>query len=175
MIRALFPKIKMHHRFCSGFLLIYLHGISTREHLISISNQSVQKSVWCQRKNLVLVRAGLFCSHITVHLLVLFWQIDHANAVCIMGKTEPDNYDGIVTNQKGVTLAAPGADCIPVLFADPVRRACGAAHSGRNCTPCAMQRFPGTQTEIRELKAGLSSLYSKQWPRAKLASVYSKK
>lgn len=57
-------------------------------------------------------------------------KIDHANAVCIMGKTEPDNYDGIVTDQKGVTLAAPGADCIPVLFADPVRRACGAAHSG---------------------------------------------
>ncbi|NXH47974.1 LACC1 protein, partial [Dicaeum eximium] len=57
-------------------------------------------------------------------------KVDHANAVCVMGKTEPDNYDGIVTNQKGVTLAAPGADCIPVLFADPVRRACGAAHSG---------------------------------------------
>uniref|UniRef100_A0A8D0FT29 LACC1 protein n=1 Tax=Strix occidentalis caurina TaxID=311401 RepID=A0A8D0FT29_STROC len=58
-------------------------------------------------------------------------KIDHANAVCIMGKTEPDSYDGIVTNQKGVTIAAPGADCIPVLFADPVRKACGAAHSGR--------------------------------------------
>ncbi|KAM7064746.1 purine nucleoside phosphorylase LACC1 isoform 1-T3 [Acridotheres tristis] len=57
-------------------------------------------------------------------------KVDHANAVCIMGKREPDNYDGIVTNQKGVTLAAPGADCIPVLFADPIRRACGAAHSG---------------------------------------------
>ncbi|KFO93496.1 Laccase domain-containing protein 1 [Buceros rhinoceros silvestris] len=55
---------------------------------------------------------------------------DHANAVCIMGKTEPDSYDGIVTNQKGLTIAAPGADCIPVLFADPVRKACGAAHSG---------------------------------------------
>ncbi|OWK64326.1 purine nucleoside phosphorylase LACC1 [Lonchura striata] len=57
-------------------------------------------------------------------------KVDHANAVCVVGKTEPDSYDGIVTNQKGVTLAAPGADCIPVLFADPVRRACGAAHSG---------------------------------------------
>ncbi|NXP46952.1 LACC1 protein, partial [Heliornis fulica] len=57
-------------------------------------------------------------------------KTDHANAVCVMGKTEPDSYDGIVTNQKGVTIAAPGADCIPVLFADPVRKACGAAHSG---------------------------------------------
>ncbi|KAI1241849.1 hypothetical protein IHE44_0005351 [Lamprotornis superbus] len=69
-------------------------------------------------------------------------KVDHANAVCIMGKTEPDNYDGIVTNQKGVTLAAPGADCIPVLFADPIRRACGAAHSdilvvlGPSVGPC---------------------------------------
>ncbi|KAM6095295.1 purine nucleoside phosphorylase LACC1 isoform 2-T2 [Chlamydotis macqueenii] len=57
-------------------------------------------------------------------------KIDHTNAVFIMGKTEPDSYDGIVTDQKGVTIAAPGADCIPVLFADPVRKACGAAHSG---------------------------------------------
>ncbi|NXY16897.1 LACC1 protein, partial [Atrichornis clamosus] len=57
-------------------------------------------------------------------------KVDHANAVCVLGKTEPGSYDGIVTNQKGVTLAAPGADCIPVLFADPVRKACGAAHSG---------------------------------------------
>ncbi|NXJ61162.1 LACC1 protein, partial [Rostratula benghalensis] len=57
-------------------------------------------------------------------------KTDHANAVCIMGKREPDSYDGIVTNLKGVTIAAPGADCIPMLFADPVRKACGAAHSG---------------------------------------------
>lgn len=154
MITALSPKRKLHHCFYSGFLPIHLNGICRRAHLISMCNQLAQKSVSCERKNLVLVRLGLFCSHITVHILVLFWQVDHANAVCIMGKTEPDNYDGIVTNQKGVTLAAPGADCIPVLFADPVRRACGAAHSGRNCTPCAMQRFPGTQTEIQEPKLG---------------------
>ncbi|KFP25455.1 Laccase domain-containing protein 1 [Colius striatus] len=57
-------------------------------------------------------------------------KTDHANAVYIVGKAEPDSYDGIVANQKGVTVAAPGADCIPVLFADPVRKACGAAHSG---------------------------------------------
>lgn len=174
MIRALSPKREIHHCFYSGFLLIHLQGIWTREHLISMHNQSVQKSVSRQRKNLVPVRAGLFCRHITVHILVLFWQVDHANAVCIMGKTEPNDYDGIVTDQKGVTLAAPGADCIPVLFADPVRRACGAAHSGMNCTPCAMQRFSGTQTEIREPKAGFSSVCSKQCPSANLASVYSK-
>ncbi|XP_069495239.1 purine nucleoside phosphorylase LACC1-like [Ambystoma mexicanum] len=54
----------------------------------------------------------------------------HGNDVWIMGKTEPDSYDGIVANQKGVTIAAPGADCIPLLFSDPVKKAYGAAHSG---------------------------------------------
>ncbi|KAM4701258.1 purine nucleoside phosphorylase LACC1-like [Discoglossus pictus] len=54
----------------------------------------------------------------------------HANDVWIMGKKEPDSYDGIVTNQKGVTIAAPGADCLPLLFSDPVKKAFGVAHSG---------------------------------------------
>ncbi|KAG8586044.1 hypothetical protein GDO81_005221 [Engystomops pustulosus] len=54
----------------------------------------------------------------------------HASDVWIMGQKEPDSYDGIVTNQKGVTVAAPGADCIPLLFSDPVKKAYGAAHSG---------------------------------------------
>ncbi|KAM5181933.1 purine nucleoside phosphorylase LACC1 [Mantella aurantiaca] len=57
-------------------------------------------------------------------------KVDHAEIVKILGKTEPARYDGIVTNQKGVTIAAPGADCIPILFCDPVKKVCGAAHSG---------------------------------------------
>ncbi|XP_044304237.1 purine nucleoside phosphorylase LACC1 isoform X2 [Varanus komodoensis] len=56
-------------------------------------------------------------------------RVNHASDVWVMGKAKPDSYDGIITNQKRVTIAAPGADCIPVLFADPVLKACGAAHS----------------------------------------------
>lgn len=48
-----------------------------------------------------------------------------------MGKKEPESYDGITTNQRGVTIAALGADCIPIVFADPVKKACGVAHSGK--------------------------------------------
>lgn len=61
-----------------------------------------------------------------------FYRIktDHANAVWVMGKKEPASYDGITTNQRGVTIAALGADCIPIVFADPVKKACGVAHSG---------------------------------------------
>lgn len=47
-----------------------------------------------------------------------------------MNKTEPESYDGIVTDQPGVVIAAPGADCIPLLFADPVGKAIGVAHAG---------------------------------------------
>ena len=35
---------------------------------------------------------------------------------------EPEKYDGLVTNQTGVSLFAPGADCAPILFADPVKK-----------------------------------------------------
>ncbi|KAL1780847.1 laccase domain-containing protein 1 [Sigmodon hispidus] len=61
-----------------------------------------------------------------------FYQIktDHANDVWVMGKKEPESYDGIITNQRGVTITALGADCIPIVFADPVKQACGVAHSG---------------------------------------------
>lgn len=38
--------------------------------------------------------------------------------------------DGMVCNVPGVGLGALGADCAPVLFADPVNRVIGAAHSG---------------------------------------------
>ncbi|XP_006083577.1 laccase domain-containing protein 1 isoform X1 [Myotis lucifugus] len=61
-----------------------------------------------------------------------FYRIktDHANDVWVMGRKEPESYDGITTNQRGVTIAALGADCIPIIFADPVKKACGVAHSG---------------------------------------------
>ncbi|XP_067848623.1 purine nucleoside phosphorylase LACC1 isoform X2 [Heptranchias perlo] len=57
-------------------------------------------------------------------------KVNHGNTIWTIGKSEPINYDGIVTKWKGVTIAAPGADCIPLLFADPVQQACGVSHAG---------------------------------------------
>ncbi|XP_032774034.1 laccase domain-containing protein 1 [Rattus rattus] len=61
-----------------------------------------------------------------------FYRIktDHASEVWVMGKKEPESYDGIITNRRGITITALGADCIPIVFADPVKKACGVAHSG---------------------------------------------
>uniref|UniRef100_H9GBD2 Purine nucleoside phosphorylase LACC1 n=1 Tax=Anolis carolinensis TaxID=28377 RepID=H9GBD2_ANOCA len=115
---------------------IFLHGFTTRTggisyistlssfNLFSSSKRRDPPAVVKENLRRLAVTAGF--NQDTYHSV----KVNHASDVWIMGKTKPESYDGIVTNQKGVTIAAPGADCIPVLFADPVRKACGAAHSG---------------------------------------------
>ncbi|XP_068185631.1 purine nucleoside phosphorylase LACC1 isoform X2 [Antennarius striatus] len=57
-------------------------------------------------------------------------KVAHASDIWVMGTEEPRSYDAVLTNQRGVVLAAPGADCMPILFADPVSEVIGAAHAG---------------------------------------------
>ena len=38
--------------------------------------------------------------------------------------------DGLVTNEKGIVLVTFFADCVPLYFVDPVRKAIGLSHSG---------------------------------------------
>lgn len=51
---------------------------------------------------------------------------------CGEGFTKPcmAGVDGLVTNEPGVTLVTHHADCAPLYFADPARRAIGLSHSG---------------------------------------------
>ena len=42
----------------------------------------------------------------------------------------PPAGDGIITNVRGLVLGVKTADCVPVLVADPERRAVGAFHAG---------------------------------------------
>lgn len=53
---------------------------------------------------------------------------DAGKVVCV-----PPDYgdvDGLITNERGLILAAFVADCVPIFFVDPVRNAIGLAHSG---------------------------------------------
>lgn len=43
---------------------------------------------------------------------------------------DPPEFDGLVSNAAGRILGAFAADCIPLVFADPDARVCGAAHAG---------------------------------------------
>lgn len=49
------------------------------------------------------------------------------------GVVSPKDYrdvDGLITNEKGVVLCTFFADCVPLFFVDPVKKAIGLAHSG---------------------------------------------
>ena len=56
----------------------------------------------------------------------------HGTRVWAVGEVLPDpaEFDGLVCDRPGPVLGAFAADCIPILFADPVARVCGAAHAG---------------------------------------------
>lgn len=80
------------------------------------------------------------------------------------GITRPLDYrdvDGLVTDDPGVALVTYYADCVPLLFVDPVNKAIGAAHSGwkgtlarmGQCMADAMNAAFGTKPE--KLKAAI--------------------
>lgn len=48
----------------------------------------------------------------------------------IVCPTDYDDVDGLVTDCKEITLAGFIADCVPILFLDPVKNVIGFAHSG---------------------------------------------
>ena len=56
----------------------------------------------------------------------------HGTAVWRVGEALPDpaEFDGLVCNTVGPVLTTFAADCVPILFADPVARVCGSAHAG---------------------------------------------
>lgn len=57
-------------------------------------------------------------------------QVSHGRDVWVLGREEAESYDAMVTDRAGVVLAAPGADCMPLLFVDPVSKVIGVAHAG---------------------------------------------
>ena len=71
--------------------------------------------------------------------LVLSWQTHTTNVRLVTeedrgrGYTKPLGYtdvDGLITNVPGLVLSTFYADCVPLFFVDPVRRAVGLSHSG---------------------------------------------
>ncbi len=55
--------------------------------------------------------------------------------------------DGLVTDEPGITLVTFFADCVPLYFLDPVRRAIGLSHSGWRGTAGRMGRVTAERME----------------------------
>ncbi len=85
----------------------------------------------------------------------------HTNNVLRVGQREagqgvvhPRSYqdvDGILTDEPGLLLVAHAADCTPLFFADPVKRAVGVAHSGWKGT---VARIGGVMVEAMAKEFG---------------------
>ena len=58
-------------------------------------------------------------------------QVEHGHNVWVVDRQpQPKFYDALITAQPNVTLMAAGADCLALIFVDPVRRVVGVAHAG---------------------------------------------
>jgi YfiH family protein len=66
----------------------------------------------------------------------------HGTDVWTVGQplTDDATFDGLVCDRPGAVLAAFAADCIPILFAEPEARVCGAAHAGWRGTVAGIAR-----------------------------------
>lgn len=114
---------------------IFVHGFPERTGGVS---QGLRRSLnlgyrWGDQREVVETNRRLVAEHagfdyaqlaVTKHV--------HGTAVWCVGEPlpEPAEFDGLVSDRPGVTLGAFAADCIPMVFADPVARVCGAAHAG---------------------------------------------
>ena len=85
---------------------------------------------------------SVFSRHLGVKNLPWLLSMDHGNRVVAVEKAAPlpadltvrpsTSYqaDGCITNMPGVPLSLTVADCVPVFFEDPVKKAVGVTHAG---------------------------------------------
>ncbi|MGE0546873.1 MAG: peptidoglycan editing factor PgeF [Kofleriaceae bacterium] len=68
----------------------------------------------------------------------------HVHGVAVWNVADPlhegAEFDGLVCDRVGPVLGAFAADCIPLLFAEPRARVCGAAHAGWRGTVAGVGR-----------------------------------
>lgn len=61
---------------------------------------------------------------------LLLPKVGHSSCVWVTTDPEPAEYDAIVSNQPGLAIAAPAADCVTVVLGDARRSVFAAVHSG---------------------------------------------
>lgn len=69
----------------------------------------------------------------------------------IVRERDYTDVDGLITNERGIVLSAFFADCVPLFFVDPVRRAIGLSHSGWKGT---LQKIGKVTVEAMEREFG---------------------
>ena len=97
----------------------------------------------------------------------------HTTNVVRVGKTDKgrglsrpvgyEDVDGLITNEEGVVLTTFYADCVPLFFVDPVKRAIGLSHSGWRGTVAKMGKVT-VEAMVREFGSDPSDLVAAVGP-----------
>lgn len=125
------------------FLPFITHGLSTKFGGVSNGQYKSMNLGFSggDDKNNVFKNYEIFCKAIGIdsHSIVASAQ-DHNTYIRTVTKSDKGigiyrekdltSVDGLITNQAGVSLAIYFADCVPVLFVDPVKKVIAAAHAG---------------------------------------------
>lgn len=119
------------------------HGFSTRLGGVSEGIFASMNLSFTRGDDVATVRENfdLFCAaiHVNAEDVVISAQAHTANvkmvtkADCGRGITREKAYtdvDGLITNDPGVVLCTQYADCVPLFFADPVKRVVATSHAG---------------------------------------------
>lgn len=119
------------------------HAFSSREGGVSegyYSSMNLGIKTEDSKEN-ILKNYELFTDAVGIKLEdVVIGNLNHGNNVRVAtredagcGILKPFNYedvDALVTNEPNLAITITCADCVPVFFADPVKKAVGIAHSG---------------------------------------------
>lgn len=120
-----------------------VHGFSTKLGGVSVGDCATMNLSFTRGDRLEDVKENhrLFAKALgyDVEQLVLTEQV-HSTNILRVGKSDTGEVflperaiketDGLVTNEPGVVLMTFFADCVPLMFYDPVKQAIGNAHSG---------------------------------------------
>ena len=90
---------------------------------------------WGDGREAVLENRRRLSAALGLDELFLIRQVHGTEVVQVARGDWPERLDGLsadalITDAPGAGLAVFSADCVPLLFADPEGRACGAAHAG---------------------------------------------
>ena len=96
-------------------------GADTNEN-IRENYRRIAKALGCEVEKMV--RSQL-CHGVRVHEVT-----KEDFGVGVLAKSTLLDYDGLITDEPGVTLVATFADCVPLYFIDEAHKAIGLAHSG---------------------------------------------
>ena len=86
------------------------------------------------------VNSFVFARQVHGTKVVRVYESDRGRGLCSRATAFPFT-DGMVTNSPNTCLVTLAADCVPILFFDPVKKAIGVAHAGWKGTVLKMPRF----------------------------------